>query len=185
MPSFVGILEGINIRLLRPVVVTVEHQEDSQAENNESKDEEELEEPLDIVSEIRTIIFLVPLLNPSAFISKHFVDFTDMLLHQRSHPLMLFVEHVLNPLPIGIRNLDRNLQLGWGFLQHIVDVLVDGINLSADSVNGIAKGSLSRIVLTDGRLQFKCGIDEGVGCLINVLTQPQIRNLLGFVGFCL
>lgn len=41
MPSFVGILEGINIRLLRPVVVTVEHQEDSQAENNESKDKEE------------------------------------------------------------------------------------------------------------------------------------------------
>ena len=65
----------------------------------------------------------------------------------------------------------------WLGLQHIVDVLVDGINLSADSVNGIAKGSLSRIVLTDGRLQFKCGIDEGVGCLINVLTQPQIRNL--------
>ena len=29
-----------NIRLLRPVVVTVEHQEDSQAENNESKDKE-------------------------------------------------------------------------------------------------------------------------------------------------
>ena len=44
MPSFVGILEGINIRLLRPVVVTVEHQEDSQAENNESKDKEEPEE---------------------------------------------------------------------------------------------------------------------------------------------
>ena len=41
MPSFVGILEGINIRLLCPVVVTVEHQEDSQAENNESKDKEE------------------------------------------------------------------------------------------------------------------------------------------------
>ena len=30
-----------NIRLLRPVVVTVEHQEDCQAENNESKDKEE------------------------------------------------------------------------------------------------------------------------------------------------
>lgn len=52
MPSFVGILEGINIRLLRPVVVTVEHQEDSQAENNESKDKEEPEEILHIVSEI-------------------------------------------------------------------------------------------------------------------------------------
>ena len=48
MPSFVGILEGINIRLLRPVVVTVEHQEDSQAENNESKDKEEPEEILHI-----------------------------------------------------------------------------------------------------------------------------------------
>ena len=31
-----------NIRLLRPVVVTVEHQEDSQAENNESKDKVDL-----------------------------------------------------------------------------------------------------------------------------------------------
>lgn len=51
MPSFVGILEGINIRLLRPVVVTVEHQEDSQAENNESKDKEEPEEILHIVSD--------------------------------------------------------------------------------------------------------------------------------------
>lgn len=52
MPSFVGILEGINIRLLRPVVVTVEHQEDSQAENYESKDKEEPEEILHIVSEV-------------------------------------------------------------------------------------------------------------------------------------
>ena len=33
-----------NIRLLRPVVVTVEHQEDSQAENYKSKDKEEPEE---------------------------------------------------------------------------------------------------------------------------------------------
>ena len=41
-----------NIRLLRPVVVTVEHQEDSQAENNESKDKEEPEEILHIVSEV-------------------------------------------------------------------------------------------------------------------------------------
>ena len=39
-----------NIRLLRPVVVAVEHQEDSQAENNESKDKEEPEEPLGIVA---------------------------------------------------------------------------------------------------------------------------------------
>ena len=106
MPSFVGILEGINIRLLRPVVVTVEHQEDSQAENNESKDKEEPEEILHIVSEVGSVVLLVPFLNPSTFFIKHLIDLTDMLLHQRSHPLMLFVEHVLNPLPIGIRNLD-------------------------------------------------------------------------------
>ena len=56
MPSFVGILEGINIRLLRPVVVTVEHQEDSQAENNESKDKEEPEEILHIVSEVGSVV---------------------------------------------------------------------------------------------------------------------------------
>ena len=165
------------------------HHDYDRGEQEEAQYEEELEEPLDIVSEIRTIIFLVPLLNPSAFISKHFVDFTDMLLHQRSHPLMLFVEHVLNPLPIGIRNLDRNLQLGWGFLQHIVDVLVDGLNLSADSVNGIAKGSLSRIVLTDGRLQLKSCIDPSVGRFVNVLTQlPEFRrtadnSILGIMLF--
>ena len=41
MPSFIGILEGVNVRLLRPVVMTVEHQKDSQTENNESKDKEE------------------------------------------------------------------------------------------------------------------------------------------------
>ncbi len=62
MPSFVGILEGINIRLLRPVVVTVEHQEDSQAENNESKDKEEPEEILHIVSEVGSVVLLVPFL---------------------------------------------------------------------------------------------------------------------------
>ena len=70
-----------NIRLLRPVVVTVEHQEDSQAENNESKDKEEPEEPLGIVTEIAAIIFLVSFTNYLPFISKHGIDLTDMLLH--------------------------------------------------------------------------------------------------------
>ena len=39
-----------NIRLLRPVVVTVEHQEDSQAENDDTKDVEIPEEILLIMS---------------------------------------------------------------------------------------------------------------------------------------
>lgn len=102
MPSFVGILEGINIRLLRPVVVTVEHQEDSQAENNESKDKEEPEEILHIVSEVGSVVLLVPFLNPSTFFIKHLIDLTDMLLHLSGHPFMLFVEHVLNLLPVNI-----------------------------------------------------------------------------------
>ena len=53
-----------NIRLLRPVVVTVEHQEDSQAENIEPKDKEEPEEILHIMTKIGFIVFLVPLPNP-------------------------------------------------------------------------------------------------------------------------
>ena len=106
VPKMNPIRHDGNIRLLRPMVLTIKHQIDNQTKNDETNSKEKPDEILDIMTEIGTIIFLVPLLNPSAFISKHFVDFTDMLLHQRSHPLMLFVEHVLNPLPIGIRNLD-------------------------------------------------------------------------------
>ena len=47
-----------NIRLLRPVVVTVEHQEDSQAENYKSKDKEEPEEILHIVTKIGSLYTL-------------------------------------------------------------------------------------------------------------------------------
>ena len=75
-----------NIRLLRPVVVTVEHQEDCQAENNESKDKEEPEEILHIVSKVGSVVLLVPFLNPSAFFIKHLIDLTDMLLHLSGHP---------------------------------------------------------------------------------------------------
>ena len=95
-----------NIRLLRPVVVAIEHQEDSQAENNESKDKEELEEILHIVSEVGSDVLLVPFLNPSAFFIKHLIDLTDMLLHLSDHPFMLFVEHVLNLLPVNIIDSD-------------------------------------------------------------------------------
>ena len=86
--------------------MTVEHQEDSQAENYESKDKEEPEEILHIVSEVASIVFLVPFPNPSAFIIEHFIDFVNVLLHLTCHPLVFLVEHILNRLPIGIRNLD-------------------------------------------------------------------------------
>ena len=48
-----------NTRLLRPVVVAVEYQEDSQAENDQAKNEEEPEEPLGIMPKVTAIVFLV------------------------------------------------------------------------------------------------------------------------------
>ena len=70
-----------NIRLLRPMVLTIKHQIDNQTKNDETNGKEKPDEILDIMTEIGTIIFLVPLLNPLAFISKHGIDLTDMHLH--------------------------------------------------------------------------------------------------------
>ncbi len=71
-----------NIRLLRPMVLTIKHQIDNQTKNDETNGKEKPDERLDIMTEIGTIIFLVPLLNPLAFIGKHFIDLTNMLLPQ-------------------------------------------------------------------------------------------------------
>ena len=60
-----------NTRLLRPVVVAVEYQEDSQAENDQAKNEEEPKEPLGIVTEIAAIIFHVSFTDFLPFIGKH------------------------------------------------------------------------------------------------------------------
>ena len=88
------------------MVMTIEHKEYSQAENNEPKDKEEPEEILHIVSEVGSVVLLVPFLNSSAFFIKHLIDLTDMLLHLSGHPFMLFVEHVLNLLPVNIIDSD-------------------------------------------------------------------------------
>lgn len=95
-----------NIRLLRPMVLTIKHQIDNQTKNDETNGKEKPDEILDIMTEIGTIIFLVPLLNPLAFIGKHFIDLTNMLLHLTCHPLVFFVEYFLNRLPVCISNLD-------------------------------------------------------------------------------
>ena len=79
-----------NNRLLRPVVMAIEHQEDSQAKDNESNDAEEPEEILHIVTKIGFIVFLVPLPNPFAFIIEHLIDLTDIRLHLCGHPLAFF-----------------------------------------------------------------------------------------------
>ena len=98
-----------NIILLRPVVMSIKRKEDSQAENDYTKDEEEPKEPLGIVTEIAAIIFLVSFTDFLPFIGKHGIDLTDMLLHLSGHPFMLFVEHVLNLLPVSIIDIYRYL----------------------------------------------------------------------------
>ena len=81
-----------NIRVLRPVVLTIEYQVDNQTKNAESNGKEEPNEILHVVPEVGSIIFLVPVTNLFAFVSKHFIDLMDMLLHLSSHPLPFFAK---------------------------------------------------------------------------------------------
>lgn len=98
-----------NTRLLRPVVVAVEYQEDSQAENDQAKNEEEPEESLGIVTKVTTITFLVAFTDFLPFISKHGIDLTDMHQHLCGHPLAFFGKQFLNLLPVSIIDIYRYL----------------------------------------------------------------------------
>ena len=93
-----------NIRLLRPVVVTVEHQEDSQAENDDTKNKEEPKERLGIVTDIAAIIFLVSFTNFILFIDKHGINLTDMHLHLRDQ-----VQDSNTDLDTQLRHSDTDL----------------------------------------------------------------------------
>ena len=93
-----------NIILLRPVVVAVEYQEDSQAENDDTKDEEEPKEPLGIVTEIAAIIFLVAFTDFLPLISKLGIDLTDMHLHLRDQ-----VQDSNTDLDTQLRHSDTDL----------------------------------------------------------------------------
>ena len=75
-----------NIISLRPVVVSIKRKKDNQAENDHTKDAEEPEEPLGIVTKIATIIFFVSFTDFLPFIGKHGIDLTDMHLHLCGHP---------------------------------------------------------------------------------------------------
>ena len=77
---------------LEPMVMVVKHKEDCEPEYDNTKDKEEPDEILHIVSEVGSIIFLVPVTNLFAFVSKHFIDLMDMLLHLSSHPLPFFAK---------------------------------------------------------------------------------------------
>ena len=92
-----------NIRLLRPVVVSIKPKKDNQAKNDHTKDAEEPEEPLGIVTEIAAIIFLVSFTNFLPFIRKHGIDLTDMHLHLCGHPLAFFGKQFLNLMGLILR----------------------------------------------------------------------------------
>lgn len=59
---------------------------------------------------------------------------------------MFFVEYVLYRLHVGVGHRDCNMQFGRGILHHIVDMVIDIINLAADSYcRGIRSIDLRKI----------------------------------------
>ena len=54
------------------------------------------------MTEIHSIIFLVPLLNLFALFIEHVIDLSDMLLHRSRHPLLLLGVLFQNLLPVFI-----------------------------------------------------------------------------------
>lgn len=77
-----------NIRCLEPVAPSAHHHDYGSGEYEEAQDKEESEEPLGIVTEVTAIIFLVAFLNLPAFLDKHGIDLTDILLHLANHPFV-------------------------------------------------------------------------------------------------
>ena len=90
-----------NIILLLPVVMSIKRKEDSQAENDDTKNKEE---PLGIVTDIAAIIFLVSFTNFILFIDKHGINLTDMHLHLRDQ-----VQDSNTDLDTQLRHSDTDL----------------------------------------------------------------------------
>nr|WP_308560487.1 hypothetical protein [uncultured Prevotella sp.] len=70
---------------------------------------EEPKEPLGIVTEVATIIFLVSITDFISFISKHGIALTDMRLHLCGHPLAFFGKQFLDFLSVSIIDIYRHL----------------------------------------------------------------------------
>ena len=130
-----------NIRCLEPVAPSANHHDYGSSKYEEAQNKEEPEEPLGIVTEVAPIVLLVSLLNPSAFFGKHGIDLSDVFLHLTKHPLVFLVKQGLHLLPVGISDIDRNLQLVWSLLQNTVNVLIDCVNLVTDGVHGSTEHS--------------------------------------------
>ena len=142
-----------NNRCLEPVAPSAHHHDYGSGEDEEAQDTEEPKEPLGIVTEVAPIVFLVSLLNLPAFFDKHGIDLSDVLLHLTKHPLMFLVKQVLYLLPVGISDIDRNLQLVWSLLQNTLNVLIDSVNLVTDSIHGSTEHSFLTLSELDGAFQ--------------------------------
>lgn len=90
-------------------IVLRNYHSNTSCNHKDTKREEKPEEPLGIVTEIATIIFLVSFTNFLPFISKNGINLTDMPLHLCGHPLTFFCKQFLNLLPVGIIDLHRHL----------------------------------------------------------------------------
>lgn len=69
---------------------------------------EEPNEPLDVVTKVTVLIFLVTFTDFLPFISKHGIDFTNMYLHLCGHLLAFFDKQFLYFLPVSIIDLRRH-----------------------------------------------------------------------------
>ena len=90
-------------------IVLCNYHSNTSCNHKDTKREEEPEEPLGIVTEIATIIFLVSFTNFLPFISKHGIDLTNMRLHLCGHPLAFFGKQFLDFLPFSIIDIYRHL----------------------------------------------------------------------------
>ena len=90
-------------------MILCNHHPYSSCNHKNANRKEELEEPLGIVTEVATIIFLVSITDFLSFISKHGIDLTDMRLHLCGHPLAFFGKQFLDFLPVSIIDIYRHL----------------------------------------------------------------------------
>lgn len=104
MGSLVGILEGIKIRLVGGVVVSVEDEEDREGENKEWKEKEEGEEIVEIVWEVGWVVVVVGLVKGCRLLIKDLIEVRDMVVDVSGDGLMLFVEDVVNV--VGVKMME-------------------------------------------------------------------------------
>ena len=95
-------------------MILCNHHPYSSCNHKNANRKEEPEEPLGIVTEVATIIFLVSITDFLSFISKHGIDLTDMRLHLCGHPLAFFGKRFLNFLPVSIIDIVKNNKSNLG-----------------------------------------------------------------------